>query len=294
MDTEHEAAIAALEATGDYRVLRRIKPREAFHEADGSETRVGIVVDLETTGLDPNRDEIIEIGMVAFTYSPDGRIFDVRCHAPFSSLRQPSIPISAEITAITGLDDAAVAGHAIDPAAVAAFADEAVLIIAHRAAFDRPFLERFCPPLRDKCWACSATEINWRAEGIDTAKLSALLGDLGFFYDRHRAVNDCLALVELLGSRLPRSGGLALSKLLEAARQPTWRIWAIDSPFPAKDTLKARGYRWNPGDDGRPKSWYVDLRPDALDAEREFLNGLYKHEVNLPMDKLTAYERFSE
>ena len=42
---------------------------------------------------------------------------------PFQQLREPSKPIPAEITAITGIDDAMVAGKRIDPDQVAHAAD---------------------------------------------------------------------------------------------------------------------------------------------------------------------------
>ncbi|WP_265000954.1 exonuclease domain-containing protein, partial [Komagataeibacter europaeus] len=35
------------------------------------------LIDVETTGLDLQNDEIIELAMISFTYSLDGRIFEV-------------------------------------------------------------------------------------------------------------------------------------------------------------------------------------------------------------------------
>jgi hypothetical protein len=47
-----------LEATGDYRVIRRLKPRPSNMPSPATPVRLGMVVDVETTGLDPQRDEI--------------------------------------------------------------------------------------------------------------------------------------------------------------------------------------------------------------------------------------------
>ena len=44
----------------------------------GQDCRTGILLDTETTGLDHAREEIIELGMVKFGYSADGRIVGVR------------------------------------------------------------------------------------------------------------------------------------------------------------------------------------------------------------------------
>lgn len=261
-----------LEETGLYRVLRRLPERGVINEPDGSEERLALAIDLETTGLNPDTDEVIEIAMVPFTFCPtDGRIFEVR--EPFHALQQPKTPIPAEITEITGIDDAMVEGHAIDQNAVEDFIEPAVLIIAHHAEFDRPFAEKLTAAFWTKCWACSMSQIEWHREGLLSRGLASLLGDMGFFYDGgHRATQDAMALVELLARPLPKSGTLALATLLEAARRPTWRIWATDSPFKSKDVLKARGYRWNPGDDGRPKSWYTEVSKEQIDAELAFLH----------------------
>jgi DNA polymerase-3 subunit epsilon len=60
---------------------------------------------------------------------------------------------------------------------------------------------------------------------------------------------------------------------MESARRRTARIWATDSPYAVKDALKARGYRWSPGEGGRPKSWYVDVAEEQAEAECEWLDS---------------------
>ncbi len=296
MDTQSvdlEAMAAILEDSGDYRVLRRLAPRVAIPVPEGVPIRTGLFVDVETTGLDWRADEIIELAMIPFHYGMDGRIYEVG--EAFQGLRQPAGPISAEITALTGIDDAMVAGKAIDVDAVATVASSADLIVAHNAAFDRRFLERFCEVFRTKPWACSMSQVDWAAEGHEGVKLAWLAAGTGFFYDRHRAVNDCAAAIEVLAADLPRSGGPAMAALLERARIPTWRIWAENSPFAMKDRLKARGYRWN-GDDVVPsRCWYIDVTDAEKDAELTFLRQeIYAGEIDLRTRCIDAYDRFSE
>ena len=185
-----ETLAQTLEATGDYRVIRRLKPRSRTIPPPGTPLRLGLVVDVETTGLDPQRDEIIELAMTPFNYGLDGTVFSVG--DSFQGLRQPSEPIAPEITAITGITNEMVAGQIIDPAAVATFAAPASLVIAHNAAFDRRFLERFNDVFSTKPWACSLSQIDWAAEGFEGTKLAYLAQAAGFFYDRHRAMHDCL------------------------------------------------------------------------------------------------------
>ena len=97
------------------------------------------------------------------------------------------------------------------------------------------------------------------------------LNGAGFFHQAHRAVDDCHALLEILSFELPTTGTSALAVLLERARKKTMRLWAEQSPFDLKDTLKRRGYRWCDGSDGRPRSWYVDLDESRLDEEIAYL-----------------------
>lgn len=288
-----EAMAAALEASGGYRVLRKLQPRSRIADPQGAPTRMGLFVDVETTGLDPARCEIIELAMVPFSYGLDGQIFEVG--EAFHQLREPGHPIPPEVSAITGLTDEMVAGKTIDPAEVASFAAPAALVIAHNAAFDRRFLERFSDVFTTKPWGCSMTQVSWAEEGFEGAKLAYLAAGAGFFYDKHRAVHDCLAAVELLSRPLPKSGRLALQALLEEARKPSWRIWAENSPFDLKDALKARGYRWNGEGNGAPRAWYIDVTDADREAELAYLQAeIYRCEIDLLVRRIDAHDRFSD
>jgi DNA polymerase-3 subunit epsilon len=268
-----EAMAAQLEASGRYRLLRRFETWALHTGSDPSTLKRGVYLDTETTGVDGRKDEILELAMVPFDYDPHGRLCAV--HAPFVALNQPTHPIPPEITRITGITDAMVAGQTIDPQAVAAFIAEAVIIIAHNAAFDRLFAERFCEAFKHKGWACSMSQV-------------------GFFFDGHRADNDCLAGLEILGRPLS-DGRAALAHLLDAARAPTWRIVAERSPFEMKDKLRARGYRWNGDEAAGPKAWFTDVAEADREAELQFLaQEIYGYDPGLTPKRLTAFERFSD
>lgn len=139
------------------------------------------------------------------------------------------------------------------------------------------------------------SQIPWKEEGFDGTRLSHIAAGLGFFYDAHRAVEDCNAGIEVLSNTLPISGERALSKLLTEARQDTKRIWAVNAPYDFKDILKARGYRWNDGNDGRHKAWYLDVKAAAYEPERHFLETeIYQTDINLPVTNISAKDRFSK
>ena len=61
----------------------------------------------------------------------------------YGGLQQPSIPIPANVTRLTGITDAMVLGQMIDMPAVRALIEPEDPIIAHNPGFDRPFCEAF-------------------------------------------------------------------------------------------------------------------------------------------------------
>ena len=298
--SDNEAAeadmVRRLEGTARFRVLRAIPDYPSI--GDGAVVPrgvgTGIIVDVETTGLDVLRAEILELGMVRFAYDKStGGILGI-CDR-FSGLRQPWSPIPPEVTRLTGIDDAMVAGHDIDRDEVAAFVRDADLVIAHNARFDRGFVEGRWPFFAQLPWACSCADIDWRLEGYEGTKLGHLLMQAGYFFAGHRAIDDAMATLCLLALPLPKSGRPGLAALLDQARAPTWRVWAERAPFELKDVLKARGYRWSPGLRGLPRSWYRDLDEEAVDAEVEFLvKAVFRPGAKPRVVPVTAHDRFTD
>jgi DNA polymerase III subunit epsilon len=289
--SDYASMANALETSGDYRVLRRLVPR-APSKPSLDDSKIAILIDFETTGLNTLQDEVIELGMVKFLYSDRGEVTSVI--DTFSSFNQPSISIPPEITALTGITDEMVSGQYIDPEAVSSFVSHSNIVIAHNANFDRKFAERGWPIFIEKHWACSAQEIDWRKYGFEGSRLAYLLAGSGLFHDAHRAVDDCQAQLEILARPLPRTNTTALAVLLDRARRPTFRIWAEHSPFELKDELRRRGYRWNDGSDSRPRSWFIDVGEDLRDAEITFLRQtIYQRDVELFTQRITAANRFS-
>lgn len=284
--------ISELESTGDFKVLRKLNPPKHYNPPDETDTKLAIYLDLETTGLNYKENEIIEIGLIPFEYSVDGRIFKV--HDAFNQFQEPLDPIPDEITKITGITNNMVRGRQIDKESVKNIVEPASIIIAHNANFDRKFAEIFLNIFANKPWACSMTQIEWAEEEFDSLKLEYLGMKSGFFYEAHRASNDCYAGIELLSLQLPKSRQLALNILLKNARQSTFRIWAEGAPFDLKDLLKLRGYKWSDGNDGQPKSWYKDIPEDSLDSELLYLRSeIFQKDVDIPKIKFDAFDRFS-
>lgn len=277
----------------DTRLLRRLKIPPRYADGGGEEKR-GLYVDCETTGFDSESEKIIELAALPFSY--DARTGAVCRALPEETgewLNDPGKPIPAEITRITGIDDAAVAGKKIDEAALAALVEKSDLIAAHNARFDRPFCESACAAFRGKPWACSIEDVPWHDEGRESNKLRMLGFEYGFFYDSHRALADCEAGLHLLATvELSRFGGKsAFAALLESARGGRIFFTADGSPFETKDLLRARRYRWNP----ERRVWGRDVAAKDAPAEREWLESeIYPGRPSRHRErKITPYDRFT-
>src|SRR5665811_1863032 len=95
-----------------------------------------VSLDLETTGLDPNSDSIIEIGAVKFNEN--------RVEAEYSTLINPRKPISNFITNLTGISNTMVmnAPFFVDALPdLMRFVGDAI-IVGHNIAFDLGFLQK--------------------------------------------------------------------------------------------------------------------------------------------------------
>jgi DNA polymerase-3 subunit epsilon len=281
----------ALESHPDYRVLRRLVPRVRFdHVAKGPQISV-LVLDTETTGLSQAKDKIIELAMLRFDLDtssgqPVGEI------QVYDGLEDPGSKLSAFIINITGITDEMVKGQQLDEQRINAMLDGVSLVIAHNAAFDRPFVEARLPQFKTLAWACSFADVDWKQEGRSSAKLENLASAQSFFYDAHRAETDCHALLAVLEAQLPVSGQTGFARLLAAASQPAFVLQATGAPFESKDLLKARAYRWH----AENRVWRLTLADETL-LEREFAwlrQHVYGHKpAKVLVEKLDARSKYS-
>ena len=286
-----------LEQHADYRVLRRLVPVMDYGPTPTAEvpgapaaTQRILVLDTETTGLSHASDKIIELAMLLVhvdtaTGLPVGPV------ETFEGFEDPGMPIPEVAQQITGITDEMVRGQQLDGEQVAAMIERADLVVAHNAGFDRPFVEARFPGFALKPWACSFMDIDWKAMGAQSAKLSALAQDQGWFYDAHRALVDCHALLQVLSARMGDSETTGLGRLMAAGSQPSFKLRATGSPFESKDALKARGYRW----DGEGRVWFQTLgNEQALASELAWLKaevyGARRAQVEVEaLDGMTRY-----
>ena len=203
MNTEHlnpelEEVAQHLERDDEFRVLRALPQPYATLPENGSPPagRCVAIVDLETSGLDPARDAIIELAIMLVYVDDDGAVSG---HVgPLCWLEDPQVPLEPQITWITGLSNEQLAGQRIPDESVLGLLDRADLVVAHNCAFEISWLERRYPQLADKPWACSMRDIPWLELGLDGRAQTALLNQHGWFSIAHRAGPDVWALFCLL------------------------------------------------------------------------------------------------
>jgi DNA polymerase-3 subunit epsilon len=229
----------------------------------------GLVLDVETTGIDPLKDKIIEIGIMEFAVAGDQPPQVTRS---YGSLQDPGQPIPPEITKLTGLTDGLVKGHQIDWKLVRDLMGNASVIIAHNAEFDRKFVQA-SGQVSDlhSHWACSMRHVDWRRHGFRQLGLTYLAADHGFLNPfAHRALFDCATTFRLVSPYLP--------ELVARSFEKEFTIRAVSSPFESKDVLKKRGYYW----DQETRCWTIIVPESKIEGERSFLaeevyKGLSKH-----------------
>lgn len=290
----------ALQRTGQFRVLQRLPIMEPWKTPFLPGVKEGwkkaVIIDTETTGLDTKTCKIIEIALLTVYYDGNLEIRDVG--VSYEGLQDPGEPLSDEVKRVTGLDDEKLKGQKINWAGVTKMLLQADLIIAHNAAFDRPILDRaFNNDLVGKHWACSMADLPWKQWNFPSTSLTSIATHLGYFFEAHRAMQDVQALVGILDLSPPVGLGhhSLFERLVASARRPSFRIFAIGSPFHVKDALKARGYHW----DAEAKVWFIDIKetetsgatePSEVDAEMIWLREYAQ--ARPTFTEMTAKDRY--
>lgn len=173
----------------------------------------GSVLDVETTGVNPLTDEIIELCIVHFRYDiTEGKIKEIL--ETYTGLREPSCRIHPGASRVNGLTLNDVKGAVLDHATVSRLLGQSEFLIAHNAPFDRSFLLRLFPQAASIRWYCSMSGISWSSKGFSHRGLQKLLAFHNMVpSSAHRAKADADATLHLL-SHIQDNGSTYLSELL--------------------------------------------------------------------------------
>jgi DNA polymerase III epsilon subunit-like protein len=172
-----------------------------------------LLVDTETTGLS-NQDEVIELALLLFRYSTlTGRIIEKVDE--YVGLREPSAPIQKMAQSKHGLQAKDVAGHVLDSNKIKRLFNQADILIAHNASFDRRMLSTLYPEVESARWYCTMNGIDWAANGCESKSLENILNHLELSISKaHRAMNDVKAIFALLSMPNTTNGQIFMKELL--------------------------------------------------------------------------------
>ena len=170
--------------------------------------RVLVAVDLETTGYEAETEEIIEIGAIRLTVSPDGA---VTLGERFLTFADPGRPLTPPIRRLTGIRDDELRNAPSPQEAVAlfsafAFRDGPPCFVGHNVGFDVSFLERAGMPVG--------------AEKLDTAELASIVLPSASSYALQRLAADAAIVPDAAHRALDDAitSGLVLGHLARVAR----------------------------------------------------------------------------
>ncbi|MFA5676243.1 MAG: PolC-type DNA polymerase III [Christensenellales bacterium] len=178
-----------------------------------------VVFDIETTGLNPNSCGITEIGAVRLI---KGEITDT-----FSTFVNPGMPISPQITDLTGITDEMVKDAPRVDEALRMFKEFAgdKPLAAHNASFDLSFIEKYGED----------SGISFENERLDTLwlikrmfpdhksySLGKLAADFGISFKHHRALNDAECTAKLMIKCFEQA---RTAKLSQAADEKTMPVY---------------------------------------------------------------------
>lgn len=235
-----------------------------------------VFLDLETTGLDPRVDEVIELGCIFFE---GGREVD-----RFARLYSASRPLPLTIRRLTGLTDADLVGRPRFGTDLAELRERLTgwTVVAHNAPFEKGFLPDLLGPIRapvlDSCEL-----MHYLHPELPSHSLESLLRWAGLALRQpHRAVSDCESvhavlvqtlerclregragdLEDLLATLDPRQGAGPTGGAFDYEEWPLVdllsRLRAACDAVPAPRALEARGFRRRSGGAGAPAGHGTD------------------------------------
>jgi|GEM_PF-6527564 len=210
------------------------------------------VVDIETTGLDPLQERIVEIACVLVAKD--------RIVGEFSLLMNPNRPIPNEVSQIHGIfdEDVAFACSVEEGLARFEFFIGNLPLLAHNATFDFGFIQQALgytlPNSLFDSVALARKLLPWQSQ----FGLKALCTQFQIENEHaHRALSDCRATAEVV---------LALKKIKtqpDQENQQTLYKVVENNTYAIRDQLKKAGFRWYKDH----QIWGILLSKDELPPE---------------------------
>ena len=222
----------------------------------GKEKLYFMGLDVETTGLNSESCEIIELAYA---------VYDMRAKKPVfmrsDLILHEGLEVPPEITEITGIRTEDCRGWGEMPSLVYVeflkYAQDMDFLVAHNAPFDKAFVMKSMKEFGVEetighiPWIDTITDVNWRTTG--SRKLGYLAADHGFLNPfAHRALFDVITMMNLLCE-------YDVDEIVRRSKIPTKKVIA-NVGFQDKELAKERGFKW----DAEGKVWWMNMKEDEI------------------------------
>ncbi len=208
-----------------------------------------VIVDTETTGLEPATCKIVEVAAVLYDVASACVI------ASFASLVASEdnaaeainrIPVSALRNSPPDVHAWGRVGEIVDWATCGGDA----VFMAHRASFDQSFLHAAAPGLAARLpWVCSKFDVAWPESKPGASCVELALAHGVPVVSAHRALTDCMLIANTL--RAVASRGHDVGWLIAQALRPRVMLRALVS-YDNREQAKTAGFAFNTNGD---KAW---------------------------------------
>ena len=223
-----------------------LEPRPASEASlslqDGAVPRTLLILDTETTGLDPETEHCLEVGAILFDVPSRQVLAQQSFLLPVqANAAEPINRIPAAVTCLPQPWEAALVYFQ-------SLLDAADVLVAHNAAFDRQWFGRGCLPSTAKPWLCSMDDMRWPQDRQLRARPS--VRDLALAYEvpvwaAHRALTDCIYIAEVFRRCED------LEQRLVHGLEPRF-LHKAQVSYDQRHLAREAGFRWN---DPVPGAW---------------------------------------
>ncbi len=194
-----------------------------------------LILDTETTGLDPQKDKCLEVGAILFHVHSRSVLAQQSFLLPVSS--NAAEPINRIPASVTRLKQPWEEGLIFFKKLI----EVAEVLVAHNAAFDRKWFGKSPLPDVSQPWLCTMEDISWPASRQLKARPS--VRDLALAYEipvwsAHRALTDCVYIAEVFR----RCDDL--ETLIAQGLEPR-KLMRAKVSFEQRHLAKKAGFTWN-------------------------------------------------
>jgi DNA polymerase-3 subunit epsilon len=206
------------------------------------------IIDTETTGLDHEKDSVIEIAYARYHFT-ENEFSLIECGSTLVTCDEnPAESVNHISPELTKMRCSSL-NHVLDAILCSDY------VVAHNAAFDKPFVEDlfrfYSEDVLNKAWVCTLEDYEWDEK--ESRKLAYLCNDRNLVctIGKHRGMIDVLMLAELIA----HEGFEKFGKAVDRSGWPRYNVVAQVS-YADREKAKEKKFRWCPD----TKTWEREIR----------------------------------